>query len=541
MTPLTSQSRGKDRNQRRRFCSLAAFIYLRSLAILIFGPSVSARAENDKGNIEVEFHNVGGISAGEAANVSISWTPHPVENRRMFHEILINNYEEWKEVIGAVDATKLRLKRVLNWDFPPSNSQQGKENEDENATLEVDVDAHAKLIKIGSLTIWQHGSSALKDRLEESIEKEDHAFPVNLLFRLDKVVGDVEPGGLLPWMTKVGQNFELESEGRQELLITIRRSGEVVFAVQDGYVANLPTGALIDGRLESKRSWREVKSLVSEICSRPFAGYPDDAAHFCRNKKHNDRFYVTSRYDYNETALWVELERNRKVQLTQINEQSRQLHKFTSTGFSVQKTPAKLISKLQSFYQKERLHSSLPEAGVIVNPTLSSFESDVWHIDLPEDIQKEVDVTLRPLVAGWAGLSSAELNLAAIHGPRLYHNGSSLHYHVDNRESHAFGVIIHIAHLSFQSTPAESNGNSNSRQPQQEQQRQRQTWPLIILDHQGVEHKLPADNSEEMIFYEAATCPHHREGIFIGREFANLFVHYAPQGWPIELESANEL
>merc|ERR1712125_229610 len=60
-------------------------------------------------------------------------------------------------------------------------------------------------------------------------------------------------------------------------------------------------------------------------------------------------------------------------------------------------------------------------------------------------------------------------------------------------------------------------------------------WPLEVVDHDNVTHFV-ANRAGQLIFYESATASHGRPTSFPGREFANVFIHFAPKGWPEEYE-----
>ena len=52
-------------------------------------------------------------------------------------------------------------------------------------------------------------------------------------------------------------------------------------------------------------------------------------------------------------------------------------------------------------------------------------------------------------------------------------------------------------------------------------------WPLEILDHDNNVHEVYLSPGE-MILYESAKLLHGRPKPFIGRYFANIFLHYVP-------------
>lgn len=402
---------------------------------------------------------------------------------------------EWEAILSVVDAGRLRLR-----ERPGPGERWANARKD------------AKVLELGSRSVWRSGTGPLRRALQPGAPPPQ---PGRLVLRPDEFVRALKPGEFFFWNATRGQHFELEADGVEPVLVAVQRDGEIICAVQNGQVSVLKTGALVKALAGGGEApgWRDVRERAREVCRRPFEGRPEDAEYFC-GPQHDHRFYVTSRYDNTEAHAQKVLEANLKQQAKQIEEQPRGLKRFTAEGFAVRPGPWEVIEKVRSFYLEHRLKQSHPEVGNIFNPTLAMYESDVWALELPAELRSALDAELRPLVAEWASLSPDGFRPLIVHGPRLYHNGSILREHVDNLDTHAFGVIVHLGHEGLG-----SQGEAVS-------------WPFSIVDHAGTTHTLPAADSGEVVFYEAATCRHWREGPFIGREFANLFLHYAPQGWP---------
>lgn len=81
--------------------------------------------------------------------------------------------------------------------------------------------------------------------------------------------------------------------------------------------------------------------------------------------------------------------------------------------------------------------------------------------------------------------------------------------HADNPSSHALSAIINV------------------------DQKVEEDWPLIILDHDGVEHTVimkPGD----ILLYESAKLLHGRPEPLRGDHYDNIFVHYRPNDWDYE-------
>lgn len=171
---------------------------------------------------------------------------------------------------------------------------------------------------------------------------------------------------------------------------------------------------------------------------------------------------------------------------------------------------------------EKRLAKSFPENHPVLDPNLSGRQSDTWMIDLPMNLKERVRQTVRSFIAPWAGISEEDLRPTAFYGPRLYHNGSVLHMHLDRYHTHVLSAIVEVDHLLGSGHPGLAEGGGS---PEEEER-----WPLHILDHSGQEHVIP-NRVGQLILYESATCAHGRPAPFRGRELVNVFVHFAPPGW----------
>lgn len=112
---------------------------------------------------------------------------------------------------------------------------------------------------------------------------------------------------------------------------------------------------------------------------------------------------------------------------------------------------------------------------------------------------------------------------------RRYFNNSVLQMHVDRVGTHIISGIINIA------------------------QNVEEDWKLLILDHDGNEHRL-AMKPGDLLLYESARLIHGRPGqlrdalsllevVFLklsvffetepmkGQYYDNLFIHYTPTNW----------
>ena len=80
--------------------------------------------------------------------------------------------------------------------------------------------------------------------------------------------------------------------------------------------------------------------------------------------------------------------------------------------------------------------------------------------------------------------------------------------HLDTAHTHIVSSIIHVA---------------NDLAPGQK-------WPLYIYSHDGTLHKVYFEPGD-IVHYESARAVHGRPEALPGDEYANLFLHYQPEGW----------
>jgi len=127
---------------------------------------------------------------------------------------------------------------------------------------------------------------------------------------------------------------------------------------------------------------------------------------------------------------------------------------------------------------------------------------------------------LLEVMEGWYG---DKLTLTSIYGVRKYTNESVLRMHVDTANTHVVSAIINVDQEV--NTPAKQEGGLGGDGDDED-------WPLVILDHDGVEHRLvmrPGD----LLLYESAKLLHGRPTPLRATSYSNIFIHYMPHDWDI--------
>ena len=122
---------------------------------------------------------------------------------------------------------------------------------------------------------------------------------------------------------------------------------------------------------------------------------------------------------------------------------------------------------------------------------------------------QSVERQLRPVLEAW--VANVPLVLQRCHGIREYTEGGYLKRHIDWPLSHVVAVIINLAQDVVE------------------------PWPLVIEDHDGVEHEVIMKPGE-MVLYESARLVHGRPYPLQGRSYTNLFVHFKPaENWEAQM------
>jgi prolyl 4-hydroxylase len=162
-------------------------------------------------------------------------------------------------------------------------------------------------------------------------------------------------------------------------------------------------------------------------------------------------------------------------------EPNEYLPSYTDEGFFRSKLPETLFKKIYGFYQS------------YASKVLSNEE-----ITLSENLQKDVQQLLQPLVEAWFG---HYLKLSQISGINRYNKGSIIMPYRQDPSTSIVCVVVNV------------------------QQMGKYAWPMIISDHNYRQHQLELKPGD-MIFYEAAKLKCGRPLPFNGEEFADICLHY---------------
>lgn len=183
--------------------------------------------------------------------------------------------------------------------------------------------------------------------------------------------------------------------------------------------------------------------------------------------------------------------------------QSHMMPRFTPRGFAVADAPPALHAALRArllAYGDETPQDDGPVNLIGVTKEGQTPPGFIPNHDLNQRTHRE----LLPLCEAWSG---QKLEPTAVYGLRVYRRGAALLRHVDRVETHIISAILHI-----------------------DRDEDAAPWPLVIEDHDGVEHSVELQPGQ-LLFYESAKMPHARPSAFEGRFYCSVFVHFRPVGW----------
>ena len=201
-----------------------------------------------------------------------------------------------------------------------------------------------------------------------------------------------------------------------------------------------------------------------------------------------------------------ECDSNERARLEMSLEQPATQHNYTELGFKL-KAPDEIYLPLKEFYDNHKAERKLeqwPRGNTYVNnwvaPTyMVNFEDRRF----PEGISLKQKTwnNVRPILEEWTG---KKLDPTSLYGVRIYENDAVLATHVD-RLPLVSSCIIQI--------------DQDIEEP----------WPLEVIGHDGKAYNVTMKPGD-MVLYESHTVLHGRPHPMKGKLYANVFVHFIPQG-----------
>lgn len=177
---------------------------------------------------------------------------------------------------------------------------------------------------------------------------------------------------------------------------------------------------------------------------------------------------------------------------------------FTDVGFKKVPVPVKAWAEISTYYYNNKYNRAREEwinTGFFVN----------WHevnqdlVVPPFGLTRRWKALIQPVMERW---TNTTLEPTDMYGIRVYKNGAWLSNHVDREATHAVSGIINVEQVGLE-----------------------EEWEVHIWDIHGNRQRVSMEPGS-MLLYESARCMHGRPVPLVGREYANIFVHYRPVGKP---------
>ena len=189
-----------------------------------------------------------------------------------------------------------------------------------------------------------------------------------------------------------------------------------------------------------------------------------------------------------------------------VTSQDEDLKKVRPLGLGFLKTvlDSKIHDRLMDHFRSNTQNFVAETAeGFIGTESKRYFPSLIFQ---HEEFNQRLMSDLQPAHEEWSKL---KLKKAACYGIRVYQSGSYLYNHVDRARTHVVSSTICV------------------------DRKLHKEWPLYIEDFDGNPHEVFIEPGE-MVFFEGALLKHGRPYALDGEYYANIFVHYTPEGWAFD-------
>lgn len=218
----------------------------------------------------------------------------------------------------------------------------------------------------------------------------------------------------------------------------------------------------------------------------------------CRNYWNNPQYY---RGEKENTPLGQKCDEEEHLRIVQNLEQVSSMVNYTQHGYQKLVPPENITIPLLEYYQnhKELIRSESWRSGDIY---VNYWEVSSTLLDINENktLTQPVIKYTQDVLSKWTGLPN--LKLTSIYGIRTYYNNSILAPHVD-RNPLILSAIIQV------------------------DQNVIEDWPLEIIGRDGYAKNITMKRGE-MLLYESHSIVHGRPFPFVGKYYANLFIHFEP-------------
>merc|ERR1712190_385167 len=189
--------------------------------------------------------------------------------------------------------------------------------------------------------------------------------------------------------------------------------------------------------------------------------------------------------------------------------QPQSMVNYTDIGFKKIRAPKALFELLSDFWEKNK-HRKEPEGWQHGNSYVNHWENKSYMASVENQRLEGGGQTLKSLIweysehiiQGWT--KQENLRTTSLYGIRIYEEGAILATHVDRLPLVSSAII---------------NVDQDVDEP----------WPLEVIGHDGKAYNVTMEPGD-MVLYESHSVLHGRPSALKGRFYANIFIHFAPEG-----------
>jgi len=188
--------------------------------------------------------------------------------------------------------------------------------------------------------------------------------------------------------------------------------------------------------------------------------------------------------------------------------QPQSMQNYTKVGYKKIKAPPEVWHLIKKFWDTNNGNPKEENWGV-GNTYTNNWETHSKMVSVEDSglrgggsaLKQKIWDAAKSTISEWTG---QEVTQCSLYGVRVYYEGSVLAPHVD-RLPLVSSAIINVA--------------QDTDEP----------WPLEVIGHDGKAENVTMEPGD-MVLYESHSVIHGRPFPLKGRYFANLFVHFEPQG-----------
>lgn len=195
--------------------------------------------------------------------------------------------------------------------------------------------------------------------------------------------------------------------------------------------------------------------------------------------------------------------------------QPKSMANYTDIGFKKLKTPPDVWKLITKFWEENKDNRS-PENWPKGNTYVNHWDSPTYMVSVENTrlrggghaLKQAIWDAARDTLQEWTG---QELTQCSLYGIRVYTEGAMLSTHVDRLPLVSSAIV---------------NVDQDLDEP----------WPIEVISHDGKAYNVTMEPGD-MVLYESHSVLHGRPFPMKGRYYANVFIHFEPNGHSLRHEA----